>query len=57
MTDHELIRWLMAHTILAIWNPEIWFQHPNERKKRSLEIMYRTRGIVMHDRALNGETV
>lgn len=42
-----------AHQMLSIWNPAIWHFHPNEKKRNRMQLLYRTRGIVFHDRVLN----
>ena len=48
-------RWYLAQMFLLIWNPAIWSQLPECRRRRRLQLEYRTRGIVLHDRALNGQ--
>ncbi len=49
------LRVLLAHMMLNIWNPLIWSAHPDKRRQRQLQLAYRARGVVNHDRALNGE--
>lgn len=48
-------KWYLAQMVLLIWNPAIWSQLPECRRRRRLQLEYRTRGIVLHDRALNGQ--
>lgn len=47
--------WLVARIMLLIWNPEIWTLCSNPWMRRRQKLLYRARGIVLHDRALNGE--
>lgn len=41
--------------LLQIWDPSRWDWYPDARKQRQFKLQYRARGIVLHDRALNGE--
>jgi hypothetical protein len=45
-------RWLTAQWILSIWNPELWQTRGAIGLRRRLH--YRAKGIVWHDRILNG---
>ena len=42
----------MAQWILSIWNPELWQTRGLIGLRKRL--FYRTKGIVWHDRVLNG---
>lgn len=48
------IRWVTAQWLLSIWNPDLLNFILNPKLKRRLRLRYRTVGIVLHDRALNG---
>lgn len=47
-------RWLVAQLLLSIWNPELMSFITHHNRRRSAMLAYKARGIVMHDRALNG---
>ena len=47
--------WYVAHMMLLIWNPDIWTLCQNKWMRRTQQLKYKAKGIVLHDRALNGE--
>lgn len=49
-------RMLQAKLLLAIWNPDLWRWFPDKYIRTKQQLNYKARGIVLHDRALNGET-
>ena len=49
--------WYVAQMLLLIWNPDLWNFFQNKRRRRVQQLKYRAKGIVLHDRALNGERV
>lgn len=55
LNEHGFENWLWAQWLTEIWNPDklCWIQKSSERRQKML--FYRTRGVVLHDRALNGE--
>lgn len=55
MTAEQVVRILAAQLCLAVWNPDLWNFHPDTRLRNRMQLTYRTRGIVLHDRELNGE--
>lgn len=54
MTINQLTRWLEAFIAMQVWNPELWRWYPNIKVRKRMQLMYRCRGIVLHDRILNG---
>ena len=55
MTPEQIVRILAAQICLAVWNPDLWNFHPDIKLRDRMMLAYRTRGIVRHDRELNGE--
>lgn len=47
--------YLMALLVFEIWNPDKVPKHPIIHETRKSTLVYRTRGVVGADRALNGE--
>ena len=49
------VQWLTAYAVLLIWDPDkmSFILDPARRSRQRL--YYKTRGIVEHDRALNGQ--
>lgn len=54
-TVWRVMNWLIAQWVLSIWNPDLMNFVTSPTRKRSLKNFYRAKGIVLHDRALNGE--
>lgn len=50
----NLTNWLQAQCALLIWNPMLWDWYPIEPNRTRRMLAYKARGIVLHDRALNG---
>lgn len=48
------LRWALAQWLLAIWNPDLVDFLRDAKKRRRSRLRYRSKGIVLHDRALNG---
>jgi hypothetical protein len=55
MKPEQIVKWLEAFAALAVWNPSLWDFHPRADVRRRQQLHYRCRGIVLHDRLLNGE--
>ena len=49
------VRWVFAQWVLAIWNPGLMDFIRDPARRRGRRLYYRTKGIVLHDRELNGE--
>jgi len=52
-----MMNWLIAQWVLSIWNPDLMDFITSPARRRSRRNFYRAKGIVQHDRALNGERV
>lgn len=48
-------RLLEATCLLQIWNPDLMNFIDEPARRRQMRLLYRAKGIVLHDRALNGE--
>ena len=48
------MRWLEAMLCLQIWNPDLMNFIRDPKRRAYQRLHYRARGIVCHDRALNG---
>lgn len=46
---------LYANAVFDIWNPMIWNFYPLQKVRRRNELLYRARGVIMHDRIIRGE--
>lgn len=57
MNQDAIARWMAAALALQIWNPELWRWHPHVKRAKQLMLYYSCKGIVLHDRALNGEKI
>ena len=55
MSHADYIRWLHAHCLLLIWSPDRMNFIDRAKRRRGRQLFYRSMGIVLHDRALNGE--
>ena len=55
MTKDAYIRWLCAQCVLLIWSPDRMNFIDRAKRRRGRQLFYRSMGIVLHDRALNGE--
>lgn len=49
--------WLLAQAVLHVWDPTKWSLIRDPKWRRRCELFYRAKGIVCHDRALNGEPI
>lgn len=50
MNAYEHIRWLTAQLAISIWDED-------KVRTSRFKLFYKCKGIVMHDRALNGENI
>jgi len=48
------MQWFEAMVYLGIWNPDLMNFIRNPKRRAYQRLNYRARGIVWHDRALNG---
>lgn len=48
------MNWLAAQLFLEIWNPDLMNFIRNPWRRAYQRLNYKARGIVWHDRALNG---
>jgi hypothetical protein len=46
---------IVALWVLDIWNPDKMDFIPDPKRRRQKRLYYRVRGLVEHDRVLNGE--
>ena len=53
----SVMNWLIAQWVLSIWNPDLMDFIASPKRRRGRKNFYRAKGIVLHDRALNGERV
>lgn len=49
------LRWALAQWLLATWNPDLMDFLRDAKKRRRSRLRYLAKGVVLHDRALNGE--
>lgn len=54
MDNEQLIKFLSAQLVLRIWNPDLWNWYPSSSTRMQMKLYYKTKGIVLHDRVLNG---
>ena len=57
MSDEYLARYFLSMWCLAIWDPSRMDFITNAKRRHQRKLFYRTMGIVVHDRALNGQPI
>lgn len=50
----DRIKLYEAWLALAVWDPAKWNFYPNKNRRNQLQLSYKARGIVEHDRFLTG---
>ncbi|MGX5662204.1 hypothetical protein [Diaphorobacter nitroreducens] len=48
------LRWALGQWLLAIWDPDLMNFVREPKRQRQRRMFYRAKGVVLHDRALNG---
>ena len=49
------LRWWVAKFMMEIWHPDKVAFIRNPMRRRYMQMEWRVRGVVLHDRSLNGE--